>query len=684
AGVAALVVATLAWSIPTAGAATFYVDRGNAACSNTGTTAGSATQPYCTISAAVAARAAAGNTILVSPGTYPEQVTISASGVSGSPIILQAAATGVVVDGADDFTATAKWALVSGNVWLASTVTWDPKQLFLDGTRADSSTVAVASLPNRSYRFVAGTGLYVNAGGGNPGTHQARVGRRNYGFSMFGRSFVTIDGFTVTRTEDRGIYVNGSCTNVTLIRNIVTFATKMGIQVSGGSGMLISANSIHDNYDHGIALISGATGCTIEDNDCYNNARPADRLANGIYLFGCPTNTIRRNRAHNNDDTGIHIQSASNNCIEYLNRSYANGDHGYDHLGATGTIHVCDVAYGNFRDGFSIEGNATGTQVHDCIAANNGLTTSEFDLWVDQGSSTGFVSDYNIFWNSTSQAPIKYVAFTPYTTIAAYSAASGQDAHSTQADPRFVNPGAGDFHLLSGSPAIDDADSGTPNWPSTDADNQTRVNDRGTPNTGVGPINYGDRGAFEFRSTTTNLPPVARLTVTPSSGLVPLSVLADGSSSTDDGSIATYRFDFGDGTVVGPQTGATASHTYGAAGNRTVTLTVTDNGGLTGSTTATVSAIVDQAPNGVIATPTGNVTIAAGQSVNFTGSGTDPDNNTPLTYLWTFGTGGPANSTAQNPGNVVFANAGTYTVSFTVTDALGLADPTPDTRTITV
>src|SRR5580765_7825052 len=91
----------------------------------------------------------------------------------------------------------------------------------------------------------------------------------------------------------------------------------------------------------------------------------------------------------------------------------------------------------------------------------------------------------------------------------------------------------------------------------------------------------------------------------------------------------------------------------------------------------------NQAPNGTIDTPTANVTITAGQSVSFTGTGSDPDNNTPLTFAWDFG-GGATNSTAQNPGAVTFATAGTYTVTFTVKDALGLADPTPDTRTITV
>ncbi len=62
------------------------------------------------------------------------------------------------------------------------------------------------------------------------------------------------------------------------------------------------------------------------------------------------------------------------------------------------------------------------------------VTTNEYDLWVNDSSSVGFVSDYNIFWNSSSQDPFKYIG-TAYATIAAYRAASGQDAHSLQSDP---------------------------------------------------------------------------------------------------------------------------------------------------------------------------------------------------------------------------------------------------------
>ncbi|HEX9428461.1 MAG TPA: PKD domain-containing protein, partial [Candidatus Polarisedimenticolia bacterium] len=85
-------------------------------------------------------------------------------------------------------------------------------------------------------------------------------------------------------------------------------------------------------------------------------------------------------------------------------------------------------------------------------------------------------------------------------------------------------------------------------------------------------------------------PPVARLTLTPTSGRVPLPVTANASASTDTDStpIATYRFDFGDGTIVGPQAGAIATHTYTTTKTFKVTVTVTDTAGFSTSLTKNV------------------------------------------------------------------------------------------------
>ncbi|HTF26004.1 MAG TPA: fibronectin type III domain-containing protein [Candidatus Limnocylindria bacterium] len=91
----------------------------------------------------------------------------------------------------------------------------------------------------------------------------------------------------------------------------------------------------------------------------------------------------------------------------------------------------------------------------------------------------------------------------------------------------------------------------------------------------------------------------------------------------------------------------------------------------------------DLSPTGTIVTPTSNVAIGPGQSVSFSGTGSDPD-GTVAAYNWVFPSGSPSSSSSQNPGSVSFANPGTYIASLTVTDNVGLTDPSPATRTITV
>jgi len=101
-----------------------------------------------------------------------------------------------------------------------------------------------------------------------------------------------------------------------------------------------------------------------------------------------------------------------------------------------------------------------------------------------------------------------------------------------------------------------------------------------------------DRGGVDTAShsvTVASLPvnqkPTASFTRT-LNGLV-LSVNG-GASSDPDGTIASYSWDFGDGTPAG--SGKTATHTYSAAGTYQVKLTVTDDGGATDSSTASIDA----------------------------------------------------------------------------------------------
>lgn len=86
----------------------------------------------------------------------------------------------------------------------------------------------------------------------------------------------------------------------------------------------------------------------------------------------------------------------------------------------------------------------------------------------------------------------------------------------------------------------------------------------------------------------TNKAPTAIISATPMNGTAPLTVTLDGSASTDsDGTIASYTWNFGDGSSA---SGKTVTHTYSTAATFTATLQVVDNLGASGSTGTTITA----------------------------------------------------------------------------------------------
>ena len=202
------------------------------------------------------------------------------------------------------------------------------------------------------------------------------------------------------------------------------------------------------------------------------------------------------------------------------------------------------------------------------------------------------------------------------------------------------------------------------------------MNDPATANTGVGPRPYDDRGAYEYTGDEPNdQAPSASLVVTPSSGAAPLQVTADGSGSTDTDAtpIATYRFDFGDGTTVGPQAGPTAAHTYAAAGTYTTRLTVTDTAGLASSTTAQVTVASGDAPPAAALTVSPGSGVAPLQVTADASGSTDTDATPIATYRFDFGDGTIVGPQAGATANHTYTTAGTYTARVTVTDTAGLS-----------
>jgi PKD repeat protein len=112
----------------------------------------------------------------------------------------------------------------------------------------------------------------------------------------------------------------------------------------------------------------------------------------------------------------------------------------------------------------------------------------------------------------------------------------------------------------------------------------------------TGYSDYASLGQYTITGTLTgsNLQaPTAAASANPTSGVAPLTVAFSSNGSTDaDGTITGYNWNFGDGTA--NSTEANPSHVYTSAGTFTAVLTVTDNDGLTGSNS--VSITVQSAP----------------------------------------------------------------------------------------
>ncbi|AGN00771.1 glycoside hydrolase family protein [Salinarchaeum sp. Harcht-Bsk1] len=176
---------------------------------------------------------------------------------------------------------------------------------------------------------------------------------------------------------------------------------------------------------------------------------------------------------------------------------------------------------------------------------------------------------------------------------------------------------------------------------------------------------------------TTNEAPTASFTVSPSNPAPGESVTFDASGSSDpDGTISSYSWEFGDGTS---GSGESTTHTYDAAQVVTVTLTVTDDGGETASTTQDVT-IGD--PN---AAPTASFTNdpaspEPGQTATFDASGSGDSDGSIASYEWEFGDGTTA--TGQTVDHT-FASEGTYSVTLTVTDDDGATGTTTTDVSVT-
>lgn len=150
-----------------------------------------------------------------------------------------------------------------------------------------------------------------------------------------------------------------------------------------------------------------------------------------------------------------------------------------------------------------------------------------------------------------------------------------------------------------------------------------------------------------------NEAPMARFAVTTDGRTVTFT----DQSSDPDGSIESYEWEFGDGSTSNEES---PTHTYEADDTYAVTLTVTDDAGVTASKSQDVATMNDS--------PSAQFTFSTdGRTVDFTNQSTDPDGSIE-SVEWDFGDGNTASG--ESPTHTYEA-VGSTMVEMTVTDDAG-------------
>jgi PKD repeat protein len=163
---------------------------------------------------------------------------------------------------------------------------------------------------------------------------------------------------------------------------------------------------------------------------------------------------------------------------------------------------------------------------------------------------------------------------------------------------------------------------------------------------------------------TGGLAQVPDFVIAPSTPSVLESVTFDASDPTLDGKLIGYLWDFGDGST---GSGRNTSHQYRNGGSYSVTLTVTDMGGLKGSKSKSLTVGTGQAPTAAFVFSPSSPGI--GEVIVFDASqslATPP--RQIVSYEWQFGTGRSATGMIASKS---YDTPGDYNVTLTVTDDAG-------------
>jgi parallel beta-helix repeat protein len=182
--------------------------------------------------------------------------------------------------------------------------------------------------------------------------------------------------------------------------------------------------------------------CSSHDNG--KIADPNGNSGHGFYLGGT-NHLVERCKIHNNGGYGAHVYSTSggvNNVTLRYNEIYNNG------LTSPGTFAgiILNSGTGNRAYSNIVRGNLGGIQIGGgcagCLVYNNTVYSSRYwGIQIDPGATNNAIKN-NIAYQNADGNVVDY-------------GRGNSLSNNFTSDPKFANASANDFHLQSGSPAID-------------------------------------------------------------------------------------------------------------------------------------------------------------------------------------------------------------------------------------
>ncbi|MFF4891493.1 PKD domain-containing protein [Micromonospora chersina] len=386
---------------------------------------------------------------------------------------------------------------------------------------------------------------------------------------------ITIDGQHDIRIER--IQVPGAADGPALdIRNATRVTVEGGgySLTSGVTGTVVRLSGVTDSVlskffvsgsslTTGVSLDDASSGVRLSSVGVDGNPVDPTEQSVGVRIEGTD-NTVVGGSFRRLTGAAISIAASARGTTVANNEINEGLGYGVHNAGAAGTAITNNTIQDRCRGGVRVDAGSTGVSVQ-----NNRLVKSRdhscpsppghgVQIAVDGSATADTVVDYNLADLYLSGSSAIYSWNGTRMGLAAFRTASGQAAHDLD------TPGP--------TGGYDSANSAAPGFPATDRNGTARVDDPAVPNTGSGPLPYADRGAIEIIRG-----PDTRFALTPD--LDAGSVTVDASATVPGvAPVATYRFDFGDGTVV-TQATPIATHRYATRNTYSVSVTATGTDG---------------------------------------------------------------------------------------------------------